>query len=173
MRRLRRAAVALVTVLSASGACAQRAARVSGAGAVLSITDQHVRHRIQLPASVKVDMDTVEVIDSQNIGALTYLLLIVSGPSKRNGLGAGQCGAGVETGIVWLRLFNWRIEQSQSQLVASCWTDSEILEPLQITDEAISLKYMVMRPEQTTLRLRYDRTKPERGFEIGPAASAK
>ncbi len=161
--------VVLVTALSASLASAQRAAQVSGDGSVLSIMHQHVRHRIQLTASVKVDMDTVEVIDSQNIGALTYLLLVVSGPSRRNGRGAGQCGAGEETAIVWLRLFNWRIERSQSQLVASCWTDNSVLEPLQITDDAIGLRFMVMRPDSATLRLRYDRTKPERGFDVGPA----
>jgi hypothetical protein len=181
------AASLIAGALAAPAVHAQAAARVSGAGDVVTIVDNGATHRIRLPATVKVDMDTVEVLDAQRIGSITYMLLSVNGPSKRTGFGIGQCGAGFETGIVWLQLLAWRIQRSQSQLVESCWRNSMITETMQVTDDAISLTYMNLdainvAPTQTstelaanakTFVLRYDRAKPMNGFVVRPAPVAK
>jgi hypothetical protein len=162
---------ALVCV--ASPVRAQTAARISAAGHVVTITNDRTRHRITLPDSVRVDMDTVEVLDSQHILSTSYLLLVVKGPSKRAALGAGQCGAGSETAIVWLQLLSWRIQRVQSQLVESCWENSFITGTIEWIADQLRMTYSDAAAGATRRVLRYDRLNPDRGFTVAADSSVK
>ena len=159
--------LALLTLCLAPTLCAQQA-MVSGKGSVLTIRRARDRHRVVLPASVKVDMDTVEVLDSQNVGARSYLLLTVSGPSKRIGGGAGQCGAGTETAIIWLTLQTWRIREIASQLVESCWTNVTVATTIGWAGDEMRLSFIDGAPGSIPKTLRYDRDHAERGFTLVP-----
>ena len=159
-------------VCTASPVSAQPAARVSAAGHIVTITNRNTRHRITLPASVRVDMDTVEVLDSQNILSVSYLLLVVKGPSKRAAMGMGQCGAGSETAIVWLQLLAWRLQRVQSQLVESCWENSFIAGTIEWTADQLRMNYSETGGGAMRRVLRYDRGNPDRGFTVAPDSSA-
>ncbi|MBC7842007.1 MAG: hypothetical protein H7099_06835 [Gemmatimonadaceae bacterium] len=150
-----------------------QAARVSATGHVITITNGRTRHRITLPDSVRVDMDTVEVLDSQNIFSTSYLLLVVKGPSKRDAMGAGHCGAGSETAIVWVELLAWRIRHSKSQLVESCLQNTYITGTIDWTADQMQMKFSDIDSASRTRVLRYDRLNPERGFTVTPDSSAK
>ena len=167
--------VALLCVLSATGLVstlrAQEEARVSASGSVITFLARNRPHRIKLPPSVRVDMDTVEILDLQDLGPHRFLLLTVNGPSKRKGSGAGLCGAGFETGIVWLQLREWRIIDSQSQLVESCWDNSMITETIVWTGDKMHVSFLDVAAGSTSKVLRYDRSRPERGFTVLPAAT--
>ena len=151
---------------------AQEEARVSASGSVITIVARDVRHRIVLPPSVRVDMDTVEVLDSQDVGEIRYLLLSVNGPSKRKGFGQGQCGAGFETAIVWLQLRSWRIIDSQSSRVESCWDNTMITATISWERDVMQLGYLDISAGSKPFVLRYDRNHAERGFAIAPGKSA-
>lgn len=121
-----------------------------------------------LPPSVRVDMDTVEILDVQDVGPNKYLLLTVNGPSKRKGFGAGQCGAGFETGIVWLELRDWRILRTQSRRVESCWDNTMITETVTWSNDQMVLTFLDIAAGSIARELRYDRKTPERGFTVKP-----
>lgn len=152
---------------------AQSTARVSAAGHVITITNDRARHRITLPDSVRVDMDTVEVLDSQNILSTSYLLLVVKGPSKRGAMGAGQCGAGSETALVWLQLLSWRVKRVQSKLVESCWENTFITGAIEWTGDQMRMSFTDVAAGSKPRVLRYDRLNPDRGFTVAPDSSAK
>lgn len=160
-------------VLAVHSLHAQEEARVSAQGGVVTIVARNVPHRIVLPPSVRVDMDTVEILDAQDVGAYKYLLLTVNGPSTRNGRGVGQCGAGLETGIVWLQLRNWRVVRSQSQLVESCWENAIITETIAWSGAQMQLAYLDLAAGSKSRVLRYDRNQPERGFAVSPVPNSR
>lgn len=174
-----RALAACVALACVALACvaprvqAQPAARVSAAGHVITFTNGRSRHRIVLPDSVRVDMDTVEVLDSQNILSTSYLLLVVKGPSKRAAMGAGQCGAGSETAIVWLQLLSWRIQRVQSQLVESCWENTFITDTIAWSADQMRMAFSDIAAGSTPRVLRFDRLNPDRAFTVSPDSSAK
>lgn len=147
---------------------AQEEARASASGSMITIVARDVRHRIVLPPSVRVDMDTVEVLDSQDVGSFRYLLLTVNGPSKRKGFGQGQCGAGFETAIVWLQLRAWRITGSQSKRVESCWDNAMITDTISWEGDVMQLGFLDIAAGSKPFVLRYDRNHAERGFAIAP-----
>ena len=151
---------------------AQEEAHASASGNVITITARNRQHRIALPRSVRVDMDTVEILDAQDVGAHKFLLLTVNGPTKRKGFGVGTCGAGFETGIVWLQLRDWRIITTQSQLVESCRDNSMITETIAWTGDKLQLTFLDIAAGSKSNVLRYDRNRPERGFTV-LAASGK
>ncbi len=151
---------------------AQPAARVSAAGNVITVANDRTRHRITLSDSVRVDMDTVEVLDSQNVLSTSYLLLVVKGPSRRGAMGAGQCGAGSETAIVWLQLLSWRVQRVQSQLVESCWQNAFVTGTIEWTAEQLRMTFRDTAAASKKRVLRYDRLNPDRGFTVVPDSSA-
>ena len=157
----------------ASPALRAQEAHVSAKGSVVTITSNGVRHRITLPDSVRVDMDTVEVLDLQNVLATSYLLLTVNGPSKRVGFGAGQCGAGYETGVVWLQLLSWRVQRLQSRLVESCWKNVMITGTIDWQADIMRMTFLDLKAGSKGYVLRYDRARPERGFTVTADSAGK
>lgn len=161
-------AALLVTTVRAQPAHGQHEQRVSASGSTVTIALGRARQVIQLPLGVPVDMDTVEVLDSQSIHPMTYLLLTVRGPSRRSAMGAGECGAGFETAIVWLQLRDWRVMRSDSRLVESCWKHLAIDSALQMTNEEIRLHFLDEAEGSSRRLLRYDRRRPYDGISVSP-----
>ena len=152
---------------------AQEEARVSANGSLITIVARNVQHRIVLPPKIRVDMDTAEVLDSEVVGDVRYLLLTVNGPSKRKGFGMGQCGAGFETAIVWLQLRAWRIVSSQFKRVESCWDNAMITDTVTWDGSVMQLGFLDIAAGSKPFVLRYDRNYAERGFVIAPGVSPR
>ena len=121
--------------------------------------------------SVAVDMDTVDVLDAQQAGALRYVLLRVNGPSKRKEFGRGECGAGYETAIVWLKLQGWQLQQVRSYLVESCWLNRIMESELLWEGRAGVLPFQQMGKGAARYELHYDRGRPRIGFAVEAARS--
>lgn len=159
----------LLVASSVQVAHAQHLTRVSATGSTLTFFVGRARHVVRLPKSAQVDMDTVEVLDSQVVSPMSYLLLTVRGPSKRKGHGAGRCGAGLETAIVWLQLREWSLIAHDSRLVESCWKDLMTDSTLRMSDREISLDFLGHAAGSRRRALRYDLLRPDAGFTVSAA----
>lgn len=110
---------------------------------------------------VGVDMD--RVLEFQRKNGLSYVLLDIDAPSRRNG-GARQCGAGQERSLIWLRLKRWRLLEIQSVRYESCWFSIDYAQPERRgTLYTISFSdFRAMKDKTVT----YDRAHPERGLAL-------
>jgi hypothetical protein len=145
-------------------AFAQDVVKATGRGHTLTLTADGTRHTYTLSETrVGVDMDQAKVLDFQNKNGLTYVLLDINGPSRRNG-GARQCGAGSESSLVWLRLKRWRLLEIRSVLYESCWFSIDYTEPERhgAFYTISSSDFSVMKDKTVT----YDQAHPERGLAL-------
>ncbi|MCC7054398.1 MAG: hypothetical protein IT355_14110 [Gemmatimonadaceae bacterium] len=168
-RCVRTIACLVLSLLAASGGAGAQRLRPDAAqasGSQLTITVQGVAYTLRLPPAVRVDMDTLEVLDAREVAGAQYLLLSVNGPSKRKGFGAGACGAGYETAIVWLRLVSWRLVASRSELVESCWQNRIIEVPLTWAGDSGTLTYQQLGAGAGRRVVCYDRGAPELGVVV-------
>ncbi len=136
----------------------------SGRGQRLILTVGTVQHRYILSEQrVGVDMDRASVLAFQTRAGLTYVLLDVSGPSRRYGP-THECGAGYESSLVWLRLKGWRLLEIRAVRYDSCWFSLEVDgEPQRGARYSVSFwDFGTMKYKTVT----YDRAHPERGFEL-------
>jgi hypothetical protein len=140
--------------------------RVSGEFETISISHSGRFEKIQLPDGVGVDMDDAILLADQSRAEHRYLLLQVTGPSRRSGNGNGNCGAGVETSIVWLKLADWKIVESKHRKVESCWTDEGFLQTPQWQDGICKVVFWAPRENNQEFTLTYDSAKPEKGFQL-------
>ena len=156
------------TYLWLSIICSVHAAPLKVTGDFDTITLSHAgkTEKIKLPEEVGVDMDDAILLADQVRAEHRYLLLQVTGPSRRSGNGNGNCGAGVETSIVWLKLTNWRIAELKHRKVESCWTDEGFLETPKWKDGICKVVFWAPRENNQEFTLTYDAAKPEKGFQL-------
>ena len=161
-------AFAVHTYLWLSIICSVHAAPLKVSGDFDAITLRHAGKsaKIKLPEEVGVDMDDAVLLADQVRAEHRYLLLQVTGPSRRSGNGNGNCGAGVETSIVWLKLTNWKIAESKHRKVESCWTDEGFLETPKWKDGICKVVFWAPRENNQEFTLTYDSAKPEKGFQL-------
>jgi hypothetical protein len=145
-------------------AFAQDVVTAIGRGYTLILTADRTRHAYTLSETrVGVDMDQAKALEFQNKNGLTYVLLDITGPSRRNG-GARQCGAGSESSLVWLRLQRWRLLEIRAVRYYSCWFSIDYAKPeRQGTLYTISFSdFSAMKDKTVT----YDRAHPELGLVL-------
>jgi hypothetical protein len=156
--------IAAFTLVLLGLAFAQDSAKATGRGQTLILTVGRTRHVYTLSETrVGVDMDQAKVLEFQNKNGLTYVLLDINGPSRRNG-GARQCGAGSESRLVWLRLRRWRLLEIRSVLYESCWFSIDYAKP-----ERRGTLYTVSFSDFSTMKdktVTYDRAHPELGLAL-------
>ena len=110
----------------------------------------------------------IELLDSGETPAATYLLLSVTGESRPDG-GSGMCGAGEETNLIWLQLgADGLVKSQQSFLIESCLGGiaSELKQP-ENGPWAWEWDYQPIgrhHPTGEHHTLQYDRTHPEMGL---------
>ncbi|MBV6498152.1 MAG: hypothetical protein CJBNEKGG_00367 [Prosthecobacter sp.] len=161
-------AFAFHTYLWLSIICSVHAAPLKVSGDFETITLSHAgkTEKLELPEEVGVDMDDAILLADQVRAEHRYLLLQVTGPSRRSGNGNGNCGAGVETSIVWLKLTNWKIAELKHRKVESCWTDEGFLEMPKWKDGICKVVFWAPRENNQEFTLTYDSGKPEKGFQL-------
>ncbi len=134
--------------------------RVKGQADTITLSHAGKFEKIKLPEEVGVDMDDAILLADQVRAEHRYLLLQVTGPSRRSGNGNGNCGAGVETSIVWLKLTNWKIAELKHRKVESCWTDEGFLEMPKWKDGICKVVFWAPRENNQEFTLTYDSAKP-------------
>jgi hypothetical protein len=156
--------IVVFTVILFGLAFAQNSVKATGRGHTLILTADGTRHTYTLSEKrVGVDMDQAKVLEFQNKNGLTYVLLDINGPSRRNG-GARQCGAGSESSLVWLRLKRWHLLEIRSVLYESCWFSIDYAKPeRQGTLYTISFSDFSAMKDKTVM---YDRAHPELGLVL-------
>ncbi len=143
---------------------AQDSVKATGRGHKLTLNADGVRRTYTLSDErVGVDMDRAKVLEFQNKNGLTYVLLDINGPSRRNG-GARQCGAGSESSLVWLRLRRWRLLEIRTVRYTSCWFTIDYAQSARRgTLYTISFSdFSAMKDKTVT----YDRAHPELGLVL-------
>ena len=140
--------------------------RIKGEFDTISLRHAGKSAKLKLPEEVGVDMDDAILLADQVRAEHRYLLLQVTGPSRRSGNGNGNCGGGVETSIVWLKLTNWRIAELKHRKVESCWTDEGFLEMPKWKDGICKVVFWAPRENNQEFTLTYDSAKPEKGFQL-------
>lgn len=140
--------------------------RVKGQADTINLSHAGKSAKLKLPEDVGVDMDDAILLADQVRAEHRYLLLQVTGPSRRSGNGNGNCGAGVETSIVWLKLTNWKIAELKHRKVESCWTDEGFLEMPKWKDGICKVVFWAPRENNQEFTLTYDSAKPEKGFQL-------
>ena len=155
-------------VLNITALASSKETRLSaaGSGSTITLTKSGQCHRIHLPDEVRVDMDDAVLLANKNRKDFQYILLFVTGPSRRGGNHMGRCGAGIESSIVWLKLRNWQIADSKHRLVESCWHGQSLLKPVQWIHEVCCAVFWDPNDENSTVTLRYDSRKPQKGFSF-------
>lgn len=139
---------------------------MSGEIYTISISHGKGTEEIQLPEGVGVDMDDAILLADQSKAEHRYLLLQVTGPSRRSGNGNGNCGGGVETSIVWLKLAGWKIVESKHRKVESCWTDEGFLQTPQWRKGICTVVFWAPRENNQEFTLSYNSAKPDQGFQL-------
>jgi len=134
-----------------------------GQGSSLTLIEVGKPHVYVLPASLELDLDQAAVLDAQTKQGFAYVLLRVSGPSRR-GFPMGYCGAGRESALVWLKLHGWKKVELRVEKYESCLYG---LEPSKSgwQGNSYGLEYADYRSSQSKT-LAYNRAHPERGFSL-------
>lgn len=140
--------------------------RVKGQADTINLSHAGKSAKLKLPEEVGVDMDDAILLADQVRAEHRYLLLQVTGPSRRSGNGNGNCGGGVETSIVWLKLTNWRIAELKHRKVESCWTDEGFVETPKWKNAICKVVFWAPRENNQEFTLTYDSAKPEKGFQL-------
>lgn len=132
-----------------------------GQGSRLTLIQGQTWHSYTLPKAIEVDMDEARVLDFQRKGDLGYVLLEVTGPSKR-GSPLGYCGAGTEGSTLWLQLRGWKLERVRWEKHQSCFYSIEA-NPAQWSGRVLKIEFWDYRTMKQKI-LTYDRTQPQQGF---------
>ncbi|MEI2455516.1 hypothetical protein ABU614_18920 [Lysobacter firmicutimachus] len=125
--------------------------------------------RIAKTASLQGPIQGVRMLADSGPAAARYLLLELDSASREDG-GAGYCGAGVETDLIWLALdAAWAVRKHDAYRIASCL---EPLEPLARDDRddgsvrVTLLRYGRDGAPDREVSVRYDAAEPDQGLQV-------
>lgn len=107
---------------------------------------------------------SAEILFASRRDGFIYLLIDVSGQSreKRNDR---QCGAGIESNLIRIKLDSrWQIVDSASERYESCWSGITSGDGYKINGRVLTIEFDNFRAGETT-KLSYNADEPEKGFE--------
>ncbi len=94
-----------------------------------------------------------------------YLVIDVTGWSRKE-QNDRQCGAGVESNLIWVKLDReWKMTDAKSVRYQSCWSGADLNDPFVVTKNSLSVDYDDIRP-RLNVKLFYNADEPEKGFQI-------
>ena len=119
-------------------------------------------------------IDAAKITDTKILFAArkdgyTYLLVDVTGDSKEKS-DDRQCGAGIESNLVWIKLDGtWKIVESASERYESCWSGITSQDGYKINGDLLTIEFDNFR-EDVNVKLSYNAGEPEKGFQKQSAA---
>ncbi|HEY0427259.1 MAG TPA: hypothetical protein VGC76_05595 [Pyrinomonadaceae bacterium] len=142
--------------------------RVKNNALVLSY--QNKSHKLNLAKQIDAaKIDEAEVLFANRANNFTYLVIDVTGMSKEKS-DDRQCGAGVESNLIWVKLnASWRVSAADSVLYESCWLPITSHDSFKISDDNLTLVYENLRND-TEITVSYNAAQPEKGFVKKTAA---
>ena len=139
---------------------------IHGKARQLIVTFKGKPHSLNLGEKI----DAAKITDTKIIFAdrkdkFTYLLIDVIGQSKLKE-DDRQCGAGIESNLIWVKLDQaWKIADSNSVRYESCWLSTTSDDGFRTNGYVLMLEIDDFRNDLHTT-LTYDADQPEKGFLI-------
>jgi hypothetical protein len=132
----------------------------------VTVTFQGRRHRLNVGQQIDAaKVTSSEVIFANQKDGFRYLVINVSGDSRDSDFDR-QCGAGIESNLIWLKLDSaWMILDIKSARYQSCWSGIDLDEPFKITKNTLTIVFDNFRDDVNT-KLSYNSDEPEKGFQI-------
>jgi hypothetical protein len=132
----------------------------------LVVKHQGKAHTLKLGDKIDAAKITdTKILFANRRGALTYLLIDVSGQSKEES-DDRQCGAGIESNLIWIKLdAAWKIVEAQSERYESCWSATNSDDGYKINGNLLTIELNNYR-RNIDAKLSYDADAPEKGFRI-------
>ncbi|HEX8738011.1 MAG TPA: hypothetical protein VF721_21945 [Pyrinomonadaceae bacterium] len=164
--------VVFILFLTANFAFAQKSEyAISGRNSRLIVKHKGKAHALRLDSD-KIDAAKItgtEILFANRQGAFTYLLIDVVGDSKEKS-DDRQCGAGVESNLIWIKLdAAWKIVESASERYESCWSGITSQDGYRIDGNLLTIEFDNFR-DDVTVKLSYNAGEPEKGFQKQSAA---
>lgn len=132
----------------------------------VTVTFKGKAHRLNVSAQT----DAAKVTETELLFAgekqnFRYLVIDVSGWSREK-QNDRQCGAGVESNLIWLKLdAAWKILDAKSVRYQSCWSGIELNDSFKQTKTTLFVEFDNFRDRLNT-KLNYNADEPEKGFQI-------
>lgn len=160
--------------ITTGGAFGQKSAdpaykiRVAKGG--VTVAFQGKAHRLLVGAHIDAaKVKSAEVLFAGEKDGVRYLVIDVSGDS-RDGNYDRQCGAGIESNLLWLKLdAAWNILDVKSVRYQSCWSGTDLNEPFKFTKKTLDVEFDNIR-DNLNIKLTYNAEEPEKGFQIRETA---
>ena len=94
----------------------------------------------------------------------TYLVAAVSGSSREKSSDR-QCGAGVESNLLWIKIDSrWQIADINSVRYESCWSGISSDDGYKIEGNTLSIEFDNFR-DDVNVKMSYNAEQPEKGFQ--------
>jgi hypothetical protein len=141
--------------------------KIRAKGLLLVVTYQGKAHHL---ATNDEQIDAAKITDTEILFAnrkdgFTFLVVNVSGWSKVK-QDARQCGAGVESNLLWIKLNSaWKIAEIKSVRYESCWSSIAADDGFKINGNLLNIEFDNFR-DDVNIKLSYNAEQPEKGFQI-------
>lgn len=134
--------------------------------AALTIKFQNKTHRFYLPEQIDAARITeAEIMFATEKDGFRYLVINVGGWSREK-QNDRQCGAGIESNLLWLKLDPaWKIRDIKSVRYQSCWSGIDLNDPFELTKNSLNVDFDNIR-DKLNVKLTYNSAEPEKGFQI-------
>jgi len=106
-----------------------------------------------------------EILFASRKDGFTYLVVDVIGQSREES-NDRQCGAGIESNLIWIKLdAAWKIVAASSERYESCWSGITSDNGYQIKGDTLTIELDNFR-ENINVKLSYNAAEPEKSFRI-------
>jgi len=140
--------------------------KIRASKSAVTVTFQGKAHRLNVGQQIDAAKITeTEVVFANQKDGFRYLVIGVSGGSRDSDFDR-QCGAGIESNMIWLKLNSaWKILDMKSVRYQSCWSGIDLNGPFKLTKKALNMDFDNNRDAVNT-KVSYNSDEPEKGFQI-------
>ena len=159
--------ILLFTAGSAFGQVSTNSAyKIRASKGGVTITFEGQRHWLNVSEHVDAaKVTSTGILFANRKDGFRYLVIEISGDSRDSDFDR-QCGAGIESNLIWLKLdAAWKILDVKSARYQSCWSGIDLEGPFKITPKTLSMEFVNSRYYLDT-KLSYNADEPEKGFQI-------
>lgn len=120
--------------------------------------------------NVRTQIDAARITETEIMfttekAGFRYLVINVSGWSREK-QNDRQCGAGIESNLLWLKLDPaWKIREIKSIRYQSCWSAVDLNDSFKTTKTSLALDFDNIR-DKLNIKLAYNTLEPDKGFQI-------
>ena len=171
---MKTAIITIILCFAVNLACGQAstnpAYKIRASKGGVTVTFQGRRHWLNVSEHIDAaKVTSTGVMFASQKDGLRYLVIEVSGDS-RDGNYDRQCGAGIESNLIWLKLdAAWKILDVKSVRYQSCWSGIDLDGPFKVTKTALTMGFSNSRDDVNS-KLTYNADEPEKGFQIEETA---